>query len=196
MSTRAAVPDLVSSRPLIELLPALYHEDGFAQRWLAALDTVIAPIETTLDCFTSYLDPAIAPEDFLAWTGTWLGAILDDDMTIEQRRALVGEVVEIYGLRGTAAGISRLVELSLPVTCEVIEGGGATASTVPGSALPGTQSAAFIVEIRTRTGSLSDHQQRRAVLLVEATRPAHLPAVVEFPSGGSGAGSTGTEESR
>jgi phage tail-like protein len=183
MSSRVAVPGLVSARPLLETLPAIFHDDGFAARWLAALDEVVAPVETTLDCFDAYLDPDLSPEDFLAWTGSWLGAVFDDDMSPAQRRALVSEVVDIYGMRGTVAGITRLVELSLPVRCEVIEGGGVAATQVPGSNLPGTDAAAFIVEIRPTGAALSDHQRRRATLVVDATRPAHLPAVVEFPDG-------------
>lgn len=182
-STRFAIPGLASARPLLEMLPAIFHDDDFTIRWLSALDEVIAPIETTLDCFDSYLDPELNPEDFLAWTGSWLGAVFDEHMTVQQRRGLVAEVVDIYGMRGTSAAIERLIQLSLPATCEVIDGGGVAASTTPGADLPGTDAAAFIVEVRASGAALSDHQRRRAALIVEATRPAHLPAVVEFPEG-------------
>ncbi len=178
---RVGLPGLVSARPMLEMLPAIFHDDAFAARWLAALDEVVAPVETTLDCFTAYLDPDLSPEDFLAWTGSWLGTVFDDEMTLDQRRSLVAEIVEIYGMRGTVTGIVRLLELSLPVAATVIEGGGAVASPTPMGELPGAASAAFIVEVRPSGAPLSDHQRRRATLIVEATRPAHLPAVVEFP---------------
>jgi phage tail-like protein len=183
VSARAAVPGLVSARPLLELLPAIFHDDEFAARWLSGLDTVMAVVETTLDCFPAYLDPELSPEDFLAWTGSWLGTVFDEEMTLAQRRALVAEIVGIYGMRGTVAGIERLLELTLPVQATVVEGGGVSASDTPLGDLPGAAAAAFIVEVRPTGSPLSDHQRRRAVLIVESTRPAHLPAVVEFPEG-------------
>ena len=50
--TRPAQP-----APIGEQLPALYADDDFAQRFTAGLDTVLAPVFSTLDNLPAYLDP-------------------------------------------------------------------------------------------------------------------------------------------
>jgi phage tail-like protein len=176
---RAAVPGIPISHPLLAMLPSIYQGDDFSARWLRGFDEVLAPITSTLDCFSAYLDPALTPEDVLHWLGSWLGADDLDDIPLPRRRALVAAVVELYALRGTSQGLRELMELTLPVSCDVIEGGGCVASLVPLGPLPGTEAAAFVVRI-AENQPLTDDQKRRAALLVEANRPAHLPAVVEF----------------
>ena len=67
MSTRGLVAGLDAAHPLGWLLPAMYQEDEFAQRFTGALDTVLAPLVTALDNLDAYVDPALAPPDFLEW---------------------------------------------------------------------------------------------------------------------------------
>ena len=181
VSHRFAVDELGSARPMATSLPAVFQDDDFTQRWLSAFDQVVAPIETVIDCFPAYLDADLAPDDFVAWIGSWLGADFDVELPDPQRRALVRSLVDLYARRGTVGGIRELVELQLPARCEVIEGGGAQASSAPGAPLPGSDAGAFVVRIAATAGPLSDHQRRRAAMMVEASRPAHLPVVIEFP---------------
>jgi phage tail-like protein len=180
-SNRRAVPELTAARPMLTMLPAIFHEDPFAIRWLAAFDDVMTAIDTTLDCFPAYIDPALSPTDFLEWIGSWLGAEPDEEMSETQRRSLVAALVDLHARRGTAGAIRELVELQLPVHCEVIEGGGSQASLGPGGPLPGTAASIFLVRITAIGATLSDHQRRRARLIIDAARPAHLPVSIEFP---------------
>jgi phage tail-like protein len=179
LARRAAIPSIPISHPLMQMLPAIYHGDDFSARWLRGFDEVLSPITSTLDCFSAYLDPSLTPDDVLRWIGSWLGADDLDDIPLVRRRTLVASVVGLYALRGTAQGLRELMELTLPVSCDVIEGGGCIASLVPAGPLPGTEAAAFVVRI-VEHQPLTDDQKRRATQLVEANRPAHLPAVVEF----------------
>jgi phage tail-like protein len=176
---RGAVPGIPISHPLMGMLPSIFHGDDFSARWLRGFDEVLAPITATLDCYSAYLDPALTPEDVLHWLGSWVGADDLDDIPLARRRSLVASVVSLYALRGTPQGLRELMELTLPVSCDVIEGGGCVASLVPSGPLPGTEAAAFVVRI-AENQPLTEDQKRRAALLVEANRPAHLPAVVEF----------------
>jgi phage tail-like protein len=179
-STRGGIGGLVTARPMSMLLPAIYQEDDFTTRWVAAFDDVVNPLVAVLDCIEAYLDPALAPVDFVQWLGTWVGALFDDAQPLDQQRSLVADLVALHGLRGTVSGIVGLLEKSLPVTCEVIEGGGTVASVVPGAALPGSDVGVFVVRVRPTERPLTEHEQRRAALLVDASRPAHLPGTVEF----------------
>ncbi|NEC21477.1 phage tail protein, partial [Streptomyces parvus] len=87
--TRAAVPGLPSRYPIGELLPALYADDDLAQRFTAGLDTVLAPVLSTLDNLPAYVDPALAPADFLPWLASWVGVEADPAWPVELRRAVV-----------------------------------------------------------------------------------------------------------
>ena len=82
---RGMVAGLASPHPLGAALPALYQEDAFAQRLTASLDEVLSPIFASLDGLASYLDPALAPDDFLDWLAGWVGVSLDETWPIERR---------------------------------------------------------------------------------------------------------------
>ena len=100
---RGLVPSLATPHPLGATLPGLYLDDDFAQRFLSGLDDVVAPIFSTVDNFDSYLDPALAPDDFLEWLAGWVGIALDDSWDEGRRRAIVARATELYRMRGTAA---------------------------------------------------------------------------------------------
>jgi phage tail-like protein len=105
------VPGLVSPHPLGAALPALYQEDSFAQRLTGALDEVLAPIFASLDGLPAYLDPALAPDDFLEWLSGWVGVTLDETWPIERRRQLVADAAQLYRSRGTVAGLAAQVAI-------------------------------------------------------------------------------------
>ncbi len=175
---RGAIDGLSTPHPLGVLLPAIYQEHDLTMRFTQAFDDVVAPLQVTLDCFDSYLDPDLTPDDVLRWLGGWVGLILDDDWPVERRRAMVRGIVGLYEQRGTVEGITRLVELYTGVRVEVVEGGAAGFSVVPDQELPGTAADAFIVRVLTDDPASVDI--KRIELLVTSSRPAHLPAVVEI----------------
>ena len=66
---RGTIVDLPTPHPMGPAMPALYQDDPFAQSFLSALDTVLAPVVGTLDNLDAYLDPYLTPDDFLVWLG-------------------------------------------------------------------------------------------------------------------------------
>jgi phage tail-like protein len=91
---RGLVRGLISPHPLGSSLPALFQEDDFTQRFVSAFDAVLAPIFAALDNFPAYLDPWLAPEDFLEWLGSWFGIVLDESWSLARRRALITRAFE------------------------------------------------------------------------------------------------------
>lgn len=178
---RGVVHDLASPHPIGLALPSLYADDGLAQRFTAALDDVLAPIFSTLDCLTSYLDPRLAPPDFVDWLASWLGLALDESWPVERRRMLVARAKDLHRRRGTRAGLVEHLELVLDGTVEVADGGGVTWSTTPGSPLPGSDGAIVVVTVRVADPATVDRPRLEA--LVAALVPAHLPHAVEVASG-------------
>ncbi|MDQ2584405.1 phage tail protein [Saccharothrix yanglingensis] len=174
--SRAALPGLPSRHPLGAALPALYAADDLAQRFTAGLDTVLAPVLSTLDNLAAYFDPDLAPDDFLAWLSSWLAADLDPAWPEGLRREVVARAVELHRLRGTARGLVTRLELCLGVRAEVHDGAGAVWSPDPDGELPPSAGA---VVVRVRPGRSGPVDRAEVEALVDAVRPVHVTCVVE-----------------
>jgi phage tail-like protein len=174
---RGTVDGLLTPHPLGRALPGLYQGDELAQRFLGAFDDVLAPVFCALDNFDAYLDPRLAPSDFLEWLATWVGVALDGGAAPERRRTLVAEAVELYRWRGTARGLSRAVALVTGVEPEVEETGTAGWSPIPTADGTGAVAPSVRVILRVPDPATIDRAQVDAI--VEATKPAHVTHQVE-----------------
>ncbi|MCX4882237.1 phage tail protein [Streptomyces sp. NBC_00847] len=179
--SRAAVPGLPSRHPIGEQLPALYADDDFAQRFTAGLDTVLAPVFTTLDNLPAYLDPRIAPTDFLTWLASWVGATDDPQWPVERRREAVVRAVELHRWRGTRRGLVEALRLALGVHAEVSDDGGSWWSGTAGADLPPRPPAEPLVRV------WPDREERvdvgRVREIVRAMSPVHTVCRVEVLPG-------------
>jgi phage tail-like protein len=165
------LPELPSRHPLGELLPAMYAADDFALRFTGGLDAVLSALLSTMDNLPAYLDPALAPEDFLDWLSSWVDAELDPAWPLPLRRAIVRRAVASHRRRGTANGLVERLELSLGVRAEVVDGPGATWSAVPGTNVP----AADEVVVRVR----GPVDLARVEAVVASVCPVYVTCVVE-----------------
>jgi phage tail-like protein len=169
---RGTVPGLGLPYPLGGLLPAVYQEDPVTMRWTEALDEVLAPIVLALDCITAYIDPLLAPEDFLQWLSGWFGAVLDENWPTERRRSVVAAAVGLYQSRGTVSGLRAHLELVTGGQVEIADNGGATYSSIPGAEPPGDPSPLLTVRV-----TVTDQAQvnvRALDALIRAAKPAHV----------------------
>ncbi|MFI9274108.1 phage tail protein [Kitasatospora sp. NPDC052896] len=174
---RQAVAGLDTPYPIGSLLPAVFQEDPLAMRWTAALDEVIAPAISTLDCLAAYLDPRLAPADFVRWLAGWLGTVLDENWPLHRQRAAVAHSVRLYRLRGTAEGLRALIELVTGGEVELVENGGVHWSTAPDSALPGEPTARLTVRVTVPKGEPVDVAALEELIVAE--KPAHVPHGLE-----------------
>ncbi len=102
---RGLVPGLLSPHPIGDRLPALYQDDDLVQRFAAGLDDVLAPVLATLDSSEAYIDPRLAPLDFVVWLSQWVGVELDGTWAPARQRALVARAAELVaGDAGLTAG--------------------------------------------------------------------------------------------
>jgi len=159
------------------LLPALFQEDPFATGLCAGLDEVLAPILVTLDCLDAYLDPALAPADFVDWLAGWVALALDQNWSEAQRRALVARACELYRWQGTRRGLVEHLRLYTGVEPEVSDSGGAAWSSIPGGVVPGEAVPEVRVRVVLGPGSIVDERAVEAV--VRAAKPAHVRHRVE-----------------
>ena len=176
---RGMVAGLGSAVPLAPRLPAVLQEDEFLQRFLMAFDDALAPIFTTLDGLACYLDPRMAPEDFLDWLAEWVGVRLDESWSAAQRREVVAHAAAIHRRRGTVPGMADAIRLAVGGVLEVEleDSGGVAWSAVPGAELPG--SAAAMLHVRVYAAAREDVHVRRLEGIINAVKPAHIPHTLE-----------------
>ena len=173
---RAGLDGLETPSPIIGLLPGIYQEDHFTERFTAGFDAVLAPVLSTLDCLDAYVDPALAPDDFLPWLAGWVGVVLAEDWPVERQRALLRAIVPLYRMRGTAEGLRAEVELYSGGHVEIEETGAAGWSPSPGGAPPGTPG--FRVTVRVQVADPSVVSRTGLEAVVAAALPAHVVATV------------------
>jgi phage tail-like protein len=98
-------------------LPAVYHDnpaaDDFGERFLALFDAAIEDIDRAIERHPALLDVDGAPDELLTWLGGFLDVAMDPGWSAEQRREILKAMPELYLKRGTAAGLSRALELVL-----------------------------------------------------------------------------------
>jgi len=179
---RGHVPGLASPHELGPSLPSLYREDDFTQRFTAAFDEVLAPIHTSLDNLAAYVDPWLAPDDFVDWLSEWVGAVTDATWDSDRRRASVAYAAELYRLRGTSRGLAAQVELVTGGTVEIVENGASTWTLNPSEPMPGTPEPNLVVRVTIADPKSLD--MGRLDRLVAAAKPAHVPHTIEvLPAG-------------
>jgi phage tail-like protein len=174
---RTGVAGLGSSAPLSAMLPAVFADDDLAQRFVAGLDEVLAPILNVLDCLDTYFDPALAPVDFTEWLGTWVGAETDGTEPESRLRDAVASAAALHRVRGTRRGLSEAVRLAFGVVPEIAESGGADWNARPLGPFPGAPRPHLHVTLRLPAPTTTD--VHRLDSLVASARPAHMPYTVE-----------------
>ncbi|ANZ38869.1 phage tail protein [Lentzea guizhouensis] len=167
----------ISPHPLGERLPAVYTDDDFTQRFTAALDEVLAPVFTVLDCFAAYLDPRLAPAGFADWLAGWVALDLDESWTASQRRELVARAVHLHRFRGTRRGLAEHVWLLTGGRVEIADSGGTAVSPRPDGALPGSSPAHVLIRIRLADPHAVD--RARITAAVRRMVPAHVATTIE-----------------
>ncbi|MFF3092029.1 phage tail protein [Streptomyces cyaneofuscatus] len=197
---RQGVPGLPTPHPLIDQLPAVYLEQDFLRRFLAALDDVLAPVLLSIDNLPAHLDPRSAPDDFLDWLAHWVAVEPHEDSPPEVRRAAVRGAVTRHARRGTVGGLAEALRLETGTEPEIVESGGTAWSVRPGTPLPGGARPWVTVRVRSGGGGGAggadggrpvDRPVDRARLeeLIAAEVPAHVGFTLELlPPGGEGGG--------
>jgi phage tail-like protein len=127
-------------------------------RFLALFESILIPIEWTLDNFDLYLDPRTAPASFLPWLANWFDIAADPAWSEEQRRLLLTEAHRLYALRGTPWAMRRTLEILTGREPEIVE---FAAGDEP-----------FTFTVRLPAGGRSVHR-KLVERLIEMQKPAH-----------------------
>ncbi|HEX6289754.1 MAG TPA: phage tail protein [Herpetosiphonaceae bacterium] len=111
--------DSVSS--YLQYLPPCYQADDFLGRFLLIFEAINDPLERMIDQIPFYFDPRLTPESFLPWLASWVDLVLNENWTVEQRRALIRAAPDLYRWRGTRRGLSEYIKLYAGVKPIIVE---------------------------------------------------------------------------
>lgn len=100
-----SVPD--DNDPITDAAPA-----DFRERYLAALEGMLTPIEGRAASAEILLDPRAAPEAALPWLASFMGLSLDPGWPVMRRRRAIAAAASIQKQRGTLAGVMRAIDVA------------------------------------------------------------------------------------
>ena len=130
---RPGGPGVAAPMALRRAVPAVYQEDPLFAELCQAFDELIAPLVSAMDCFTAYLDPWLAPADFLPWLADLVGCAPLPPDTVAARERVAGAVTA-HAERGTSAAVRSAAARAADVPEDYIrleDTGGTRWSTTP-----------------------------------------------------------------
>ena len=163
--------------PLSSRLPALLRDDPFLIQFCSGLDGLLAYVLEVLDSFGAYLDPDLAPLDFLRWLGTWLGIEVDTDQTEERQRHAVKRALPAHRHRGTVTGLVEAIERETGLRAEIDDPGSVTTSQTPSVRSVSHRSPFLVVRVYAAPDQLVDVARLQGA--IGRAKPVHLPHQVE-----------------
>jgi phage tail-like protein len=121
MTAKAQKQNTEKESRLLDYLPSVFRDDKLMGQFLMIFDTILTPIENTVDNVPFYFDPRLTPEPLLAWLASWLDIALDSKWPLERRRELVSKAAELYRWRGTRRGLSEYLKIYTGTQPQIIE---------------------------------------------------------------------------
>lgn len=171
---RGAVPGLLSPFPLDKQIPAMLAEDPFVCRMLEALDEVIAPAISSLDCFPAYLDPRTAPVDMLRYLASWLLATVDDAWNEDSLRRDVGEAHARAKWAGTARALQERLVPHEVKSLTIEDPGSTKASVTPTDPKDWKKAPDPIITLRVIPYAAGREELLRIQRIARGLVPAHV----------------------
>lgn len=169
---------------LLDYLPASYRDDALMGQFLLIFESILTPIENTVDNLALYFDPRITPESVLPWLASWVDLALDPTWPLERRRELVRNAADLYRWRGTRRGLSEYLRIytgMIPTILEYIPGMILDAKTQLGvNTLLGSSGTGhhFTVILEIPENSRIDAKIVRNI--IESQKPAHTIYTLEI----------------
>jgi len=153
---------------LLRQLPVQMLSQDFFVRFVSIFQELGSTLLDDADSVDHVADLSVAPEDSIAWLGSWIGVdSLDNSMSPALRRRIVATAARTLAQRGTVSGLRSFLVLLSGGPAEVREGGGVwRAGDVP-------EDTAWVVMTVEDTGSL---ERDAFVDMVKDEVPAHVRA--------------------
>lgn len=167
--------ELPEHRSLRALLPAIYRQGGFADRFVCGFEDVLAPVVEQLDCLDAYFAPDTAPADFLDWMLGWGGVSLPSSVPEQGRRYALWAGTRLQGLRGTRPGLELLAGEVLGTQIQITDSGGTRFGSHPDEFPEDDEPPHVHVRVEVPRG-MAAHEVKD---VVSDWLPAHAHTVIE-----------------
>lgn len=141
-----------ASQTIVEELPGIFRVDDFTTEFVGGLDDVLAPVLLTIDNLPSYMDPDVAPIDFVRWLASWFDIEVQAEWSEERMRRTVRKIALLSNRRGTASALAELLEALTESDVALDDGGGVWAAE-PGDPLDGRDTGRVEVRAELRPGT-------------------------------------------
>lgn len=105
----------------LKFLPAIYRDDELTGQLLRIFESILSPIEHSIDNIASYFDPLMTPGHFITWLASWLDISLDSACPEYRRRELIKSAAELYRWRGTRRGMAMYLSIYTGSEPEIYE---------------------------------------------------------------------------
>jgi phage tail-like protein len=161
----------------LQYLPAPYQDavddedledldrPSFLERFLMIFESILAPIELTIDNLAQYFDPRLAPPELLPWLAGWVGLELNANWPTERQRQLIAWAVTLYGWRGTRRGLHEHLRLYTGRTPLVVEHFGARTPSI---------------EVTIVADAAEEFDSEIVRQIIEFQKPAHVAYTLRF----------------
>lgn len=166
---RGRLPQGASS--YLAYLPPPYQEAEFIGRFLMIFESILGPIEGTIDQIAHYFDPRLAPEPLLRWLASWLGVALDEHLSLRQQRELVKSAALLYRWRGTRRGLSEYLRICTGAEPLIVE---------PGDRIAGAELPPFVFAVILDVPDPDQVDRTLIERIIDAQKPAHTSYVLEI----------------
>ena len=167
----------VQNSSYLEYLPALYRDDELMGQFLLIFESILKPIENTIDNAALYFDTMITPEPLLPWLASWVDLALDPTWPLERRRELVKSAAELYRWRGTKRGLAEYLRIytgSVPEISEYIPGMRLDSETKLGvNTQLGSSGEGHHFTVTLELDEDSDINTSTVKAIIDAQKPAH-----------------------
>jgi phage tail-like protein len=148
----------------LRYLPAMFQDGDFLGRFLLIFEQLWEPLEQRQNQIHLYFDPQTSPAGFLPWLAGWLHLTLNPHWPEERRRRLLNEAMDLYRWRGTAYGLTRMIEVCTGLGVTLRE-----ATDQP-----------YVFRIAVSNASGGGGQRALIEELITTHKPAHVGYVLEF----------------
>jgi len=146
-------------------------------QFLLIFESILKPIENTVDNLALYFDPLLVPESLLPWLASWVDLALDPTWPMERRRELVKSAAELYRWRGTRRGLSEYLRIytgSVPDISEYVPGMSLAPETRLGiNTQLGSSRGGHHFTVTLELNGNSEVNTDTVKTIIEAQKPAH-----------------------
>ncbi|MEZ4639662.1 MAG: phage tail protein [Caldilineaceae bacterium] len=82
----------------------------FFERFVDLFEGILTPLEDKVANAYALMDARTAPEDALAWLGSWIGLTFDPAYPVDRRRDLLAVAPRLFRARGTLYGLKLALD--------------------------------------------------------------------------------------